>query len=331
MQTKRPTIMDVARQASVSRATASRVLNGGPGVAPDVRQRVQQVIDDLDYHPDPAAQALASGRSELVELVELIVVDENPSQFGRNVYYGRVVGGIVNEIATSRAQMRVHIVSHDEAPGLLAKVARAGSLGAILVNVPPAMAADFHTQCDRVVSLGRSAPGVPSVETDNAAGAYAAVHHLQLRGRRRIAGIHGPQTSNDAVARREGYLFAMRDAGLPAVSGAGTFCREAGYLRTRELLVTHTDLDAVFVACDLMATGTLQALAEAGRRVPDDVAVVGYDDSVIAACASPPMTSVHQPVEEMAAAATRALLDRRTAPFWRCELPSALVIRQSSG
>jgi DNA-binding LacI/PurR family transcriptional regulator len=328
MHTKRPTIMDVAREASVSRATASRVLNHGPGVSVEVRRRVQQVITDLGYRPDPAAQALASGRSDVIELV---VVDDCQSTFGSNPYYGRVVTGIVTEIATTHAQMRIHLVDRAHAPQLLGPIAQATSLGAVLVNVPAPLAEEFYLRCDRVVALGRSAPRVPSVETDNEAGAYAAVSHLHQRGRRHIAAIHGPRTNSCAAARREGYLVAMRDAGLPVVSSGGEFCREVGYTHTRRLLADHADLDALFVACDLMATGTLQALAESGRRVPDDVAVVGFDDSLIAACASPPMTSVHQPVEEMAAAATRALLDRRIAPYWRCVLPTALVVRQSSG
>jgi DNA-binding LacI/PurR family transcriptional regulator len=172
-----------------------------------------------------------------------------------------------------------------------------------------------------------SAPGVPYVDTRNAAGAYAAVTHLYSGGRRRIAAIHGPHTYSCAVQRRDGYLAATRDIGQPATGGGGAFRREVGYAETERLLASHPDLDGLFVACDLMAAGALQALAAAGRRVPDDVAVVGYDDSVIAASTNPPLTTVRQPVEEMATAATRALLGH---PLDTPVFPAELVVRAST-
>src|SRR3954463_15894942 len=186
MHTKRPTIMDVARQASVSRATASRVLNHGPGVSVEVRRRVQQVIEDLGYRPDPAAQALASGRSEVIELV---VLDNCGASFGSNPYYGRVVTGVVGELTSTHAQLRIHVVDRAHAQPLLGQIAQTASLGAVLVNVPAPLAEEFYLRCDRVVSIGRSAPGVPWVEPEKEAGASAAVTPRQRGGRRRIAAI----------------------------------------------------------------------------------------------------------------------------------------------
>jgi DNA-binding LacI/PurR family transcriptional regulator len=157
------------------------------------------------------------------------------------------------------------------------------------------------------------------------------VTHLVQRGRRRIAGLHGPRAHPCAVQRHDGYLDAIRSAGLTPLSGGGDFRREVGYAETQRLLALQPDLDAIFAACDLTAIGALQAVTEAGRRVPDDVALVGFDDSLIAACASPPMTTVRQPVEEMAAAATWAMLERRVRPGWQELLPTELVVRASSG
>jgi DNA-binding LacI/PurR family transcriptional regulator len=329
MQHKRPTLDDVAQVAGFSRATVSRVINGNARVAEEVRDQVQRAVEQLGYRPDPVARALARGHGDVVEL---IVVDDQPTSFGTNPYYGRVVAGIVEGLRHSEAQMRVHVVGLADAPRLLDRVAHSASVGAILVNVPPALAADFHAVCPRVVSMGRTTEPVPSIVPDNVTGAYEAVQLLHRNGRKRIAAVPGPAHVSDAVDRRAGYLAAVRDAGLDPITGeGGQFTRETGAATTRQLLEAHPDLDALFVACDLMASGALQALAAAGRRVPEDVAVIAFDDSLIAACTTPPLTSVRQPVEEMAAAATRALLAGEVGSGWRGTFPTSLTVRRSSG
>jgi DNA-binding LacI/PurR family transcriptional regulator len=326
MPHKRPTLADVAAAAGVSKAAVSRVINDAPGASAHTRERVQEVIARLGFRPDSVARALASGHGDLVELIIL----DDPSMFASSPYYGRVTGGILQELAGSNAQLRVHVVEEPEAPALLAKVAETASIGVLLSNVPPALVSEFYARCDRVVTLGPSAPAVPHVDVENAAGAYAAVKHLHEIGRRRIAALHGQDANPDAVARREGYQRAVLELGLPDLSAAGKFQLESGHELTLRLLAEAPELDALFVACDLMAAGSLQALAGAGRRVPEDVAVVGFDDSLIATCTTPPMSSVRQPVEEMAAAATRALVNRQIAPHWRCVFPADLRVRQSS-
>ena len=326
MSQKRPTLADVAAAAHVSTAAVSRVINDLPGVSPQTREHVRQVIAQLGYRPDPAARALASGHGSVVELV---VIDD-AATFGNSPYYGRVTAGILQELAGSDAQMRVHVVEKPGAAALLARIADTVSVGVVLINVVPPIAAAFYERCDRVVSMGPSAPGVPFVDMENAEGAYAAVDHLHRTGRRRIAALHGQEGNPCADARREGYRRAVRDLGLADISAIGKLRREAGYELTRRLLAEEPGVDALFVACDLMATGAMQALADTGRRVPRDVAVVGFDDSVIAVCTTPPLSSVHQPVEAMAAAATRALLNRQVVPHWRQTFPATLQVRQSS-
>ncbi|WP_327010215.1 LacI family transcriptional regulator [Dactylosporangium sp. NBC_01737] len=329
MQHKRPTLDDVAQVAGFSRATVSRVINGNARVAAEVRDQVQRAVEQLGYRPDPVARALARGHGDVVEL---IVVDGRPTSFGTNPYYGRVVAGVVDGLRHSEAQMRVHVVGLPDAPRLLDRVAHSVSVGAILVNVPPPLAAAFHAICPRVVSMGRTAAPVPSIVPDNTTGAYEAVRLLHRNGRKRIAAVTGPAHISDAVDRRAGYLAAVRDAGLDPITGdGGEFTRETGATSTRRLLDEHPDLDALFVACDLMASGALQTLAAAGRRVPQDVAVIAFDDSLIAACTTPPLTSVRQPVEEMAAAATRALLAGEVGSGWHATFPTTLTVRDSSG
>ncbi len=329
MQHKRPTLDDVALAAGVSRATVSRVVNGNARVAEAVREQVTRAVEQLGYRPDPTARALARGHGEVVEL---IVVDGQPTSFGTNPYYGRVVAGVVAGLRHTDAQMRVHVVGLGDAPRLLDRVAHTVSAGALLVNVPAGLAAQFHAVCPQVVSMGRTAAPVPSVVPDNTRGAVEAVHLLHRNGRKRIAAVPGPAHISDAIDRRAGYLAAVRDLGLDPITGEdGEFTRHSGAETTRRLLQEHPDLDALFVACDLMASGALQALAAAGRRVPRDVAVVAFDDSLIAACTTPPLTSVRQPVEEMAAAATRALVAGEVGPGWHSTFPTTLTVRDSSG
>jgi len=327
MERRKPTLDDVARVAGVSRSTVSRVVNREPGVAVRARQRVDHAIAELDYRPNAAARALASGRSDIIDLV---VIDDHPTQFGANPYYPRVLTGILNVLAGTDVQMRVSVVSERDAPTRLPEIADAAGLGTILVNVTPPLAERTVRNRNRVVSLGRSAPRIPSIDPDNAAGAQAAIRHLYAVGRRRVAAIHGPLSVSCAVGRRDGYLTAIAEAGLAPISADGGFCREDGVRATRQLLAAHPDLDAIFASCDLTATGVLQALAEAGRRVPDDVAVVGFDDSALAVCTTPPLTSVCQPVERIAELATRALLDRQVNARWQHTLPVNLTVRQST-
>jgi DNA-binding LacI/PurR family transcriptional regulator len=327
MAARQLTLEDVARAAGVSRSTVSRVVNSQVEVAPGVRRRVQRTIEELGYQPHPAARALASGRADVVDLV---VVDDCAASFGANPYYTRVVVGVLGALAGTYVQLRLHVVTEEEAAATLDRVAADAALGALLVNVPATLAERFHRQCDRVVSLSRSAPGVPSIAAENAVGAAGAIHHLYGAGRRRIAAIHGPHTNPCATGRRRGYLDAMSDSGLPPIWLDGDFRREVGLGAARRLLATWPDVDAIFAGCDLMATGVLQALAESGRSVPDDVAVVGFDDCILAACATPPLTSVRQPVEEIAGIATETLLTHQATPRWQRTVPTSLMVRQSS-
>ena len=317
---------DVAAAAHVSTAAVSRVINDASGVSPQTREHVRRVIAHLGYRPDPVARALAFGHGSVVELV---VVDD-AATFGNSPYYGRVTAGILQELAGGDAQLRVHVVEKPGTAALLAKIANTVSLGVVLVNVAPALAAAFYARCDRVVSMGPSAPAVPFVDMENANGAYAAIMHLHETGRRRIAALHGQKGNPCADARRDGFRRAIRDLGLADISAVGKLRREAGYELTVRLLAEEPGVDAFFVGCDPMAAGAMQALADTGRRVPQDVAVVGFDDSVIAVCTTPPLSSVHQPVEAMAAAATRALVNRQFAPHWRRVFPAVLQVRQSS-
>jgi DNA-binding LacI/PurR family transcriptional regulator len=181
------------------------------------------------------------------------------------------------------------------------------------------------------VSLVATAPSVPAIEADNGGGAYAAVRYLHQLGRRRIAAIHGPADGSCGISRRDGYLRAVAEFGLHDLSAGGEFRREVGFDAARELLDRHPDIDAMFVACDLMAAGAVQAITATGRRIPQDVSIVGFDDSIAAVCANPPLSTMRMPVEDMAAAAARLLLDGSVPAGYRQRFPVELILRESTG
>jgi DNA-binding LacI/PurR family transcriptional regulator len=324
-------LVDVATAAGVSRSTASRAINDHPRVAPEVRQRVRKVVEELGYRPDPTARALATGApGRRTDTLELIVVEDCTAAFGANPFYGRVLEGVLDALRDSDARMRVHVLPGTDAPRALAELSRTTGLGALLVNVDAPLAKRFHQRCPRVVSLGRSAPFVPFTEPENLRGGRMAVRHLIQSGRRRIVAIDGKMHLPCAADRHTGYVHQMREAGLRPLWAVGDYSREGGAAATQRLLAEEPDLDAIFAACDLSAVGALQALTEAGRRVPDDVAVVGFDGSLLAACTNPPLTSVWQPVEKMTATAVRQLLADRVQDRWYQSFPVTLSVRQST-
>jgi DNA-binding LacI/PurR family transcriptional regulator len=164
------------------------------------------------------------------------------------------------------------------------------------------------------------------MQADNVGGAYAAVGELRRLGRRRIAAIYGPASDPCAIDRRIGYQRAVHDLGLPQASADG-FHRDGGQHAAQHPLRQDPDIDAMFIACDLMAAGAVQAITATGRRVPDDVSVIGFDDSIAAVCTNPPLTTMRLPVVEMAAAITRLL---GPAAGHRQQFPVELVTRDST-
>ena len=325
----RPTINDVARAAGVSRATVSRVINDVAGASPSIRTRVRSVAAELGYQPSAAARALATGRTRTIEV---IATSFGPfgGWLGAHPYYSRVLAGAMSALEGTDTQLRVHAISADRALEAVDALAEDVTAGALLANVTPELSMRFYQRCRRVISLVPTASAVPTLEVDNIAGALMAVTHLHRLGRRRIAAIHGPENNTCAVQRRDGYRSAIEGFGLPELSADGGFIREGGHDAARELLDRHPEIDALFVACDLMAAGAVQAITASGRRVPEDVAVIGFDDSIAASCANPPLSTIRLPVEEMAAEATRMLLNGGPAFGYRKRYPVELILREST-
>jgi DNA-binding LacI/PurR family transcriptional regulator len=325
----RPTIEDVARLAGVSRATASRVINDVPGASGTVRARVHAAISELGYRPNETARALASGRQRAVDVVA-VSYGAGVGWLGAHPYFSRVLAGMMPVLEEADAQLRLHAVGPQEAVRAIDEITSNTTLGAVLADVTPELAARFYRRCRRTVSLVPTAASVPALEADNVGGAANAVRHLGELGCRRIAAIHGPALNPCAIDRRTGYSRAVESLGLTEVSGYGDFDCEGGYRAAQELLEQDPAIDAMFVACDLMAAGAVQAITASGRRVPDDVSIVGFDDSIAAVCTNPPLTTMRLPVEEMAAAAARLLLQGNPPVGYRQRFPVDLVVRAST-
>ena len=320
-----PTITGVAAHAGVSIATVSRVVSGRGRVREATRRRVEQAIAATGWAVNPAARQLAGG---MADEVVLAVAVADSSEFASDPYYARVIAGAHEETARHGLSLSVHVARLRSLAGLAPFGGSPRHLGAILVNASADEAALLGGLPRPVVSMGAVGPVVPSVDPENEAGVSAAVGHLLAQGRRRIAMIAGPQRNPCSRERLAGYRSCLRAAGLSEIRLSADFTRPGAARAACSLAETTPDVDAIFVASDLMATAVLQVLTTGGRRVPDDVAVVGFDDSPPARMTTPALSTVHQPVEKLAALAVRTLTDR-TAPLDQ-RLPTRLVVRASS-
>ncbi|MER7723232.1 LacI family DNA-binding transcriptional regulator [Streptomyces sp. NPDC096323] len=333
----RPTLEEVAARAGVGRGTASRVINGSPRVSAHTREAVEAAVAELGYVPNRAARALAGNRTEAIALV----VPESETRFFAEPYFSGIVRGVGAALADTEMQLLLTLVGSDRERRRLAQYLTAHRVdGVLLVSVhADDPLPDLLEQLGMpAVMNGRRSVSepLPSVDSDNFEGARGAVEHLVSRGRRSIATITGRLDVYAAQRRLDGYRRALADAGHEPderLIAPADFSEEAGVRAMRELLARRPDVDAVFAASDLMAAGARQVLREAGRRIPDDVALIGFDDSAVARHMDPALTSVRQPIEEMGRTMTRVLLDQiagENTDRPQIVLPTELVVRDSS-
>ncbi|MFJ1699971.1 LacI family DNA-binding transcriptional regulator [Streptomyces sp. NPDC088252] len=326
----RPTLEAVAALAGVSRATASRVVNGGAGVRQPLVEQVRRAIEELGYVPNHAARTLVTRRNGAVA----VIIDEPEFRIFSDPFFSQQIRGISRELNAYDSQLVLLLV---EGSGDFDRVARYLAGG----HVDGALAFSLHTDDElpaiirrfQVPTVYGGRPGrpgaaselaVPYVDCDNRGGAAEAVRHLVSLGRRRIAHIAGPRDQTSALDRVDGYRDVLPGSD-PALLVEGDFTVEGGARAMARLLERRPDLDAVFAANDLMASGALRVLHEHGRRVPQEVALVGFDDMVsIAESTEPPLTTIRQDVEGMGRLMVRMLM-RQLNGEGRDDEPESLI------
>ncbi|POX45771.1 LacI family transcriptional regulator [Streptomyces sp. Ru71] len=310
----RPTLEAVAARAGVSRATVSRVVNGGDGVRPHLVERVRRAVDELGYVPNQAARSLVTRRHDAVA----VVIAEPETRVFTDPFFALQLRGISRELTAHDNQLVLLLTEGRDDHARVARYLAGGHVDGALVfslHLDDPLPGLIHDAGVPTVFGGR--PGWRDgdrsacyVDSDNRGGAREAVRHLIALGRDRIAHITGPLDQTSAADRLEGYRDALAEPD-PRLVAEGDFTAAGGERAMRTLLRRCPDVDAVFAGNDLTAAGALRVLREHGRRVPDDVAVIGFDDMVtVAEQTDPPLTTVRQDIEEMGRLMARLLLRR---------------------
>jgi DNA-binding LacI/PurR family transcriptional regulator len=326
------TVRDIARRASVSIATVSRVLNNNPGVNEATRYAVLKAVQELNY-------PIENVRTKAQVTQSVIVLTREDAQIDMREFERRVWGGAhsvleTHEIATRLQQSR--FLPEDVLP-LADDISVSGVLllGGVI----------NHTFVDGLVrrevpfvSVGShlNFPNINAVVAEVAQGIRAGVEHLIAAGRTRIALVNGPLTTVTSTEKLDGYRLALAVNNIPFVSDMvanSDFSAQDGYAQTLALLAQQPDIDAIIFADDTIAVGGLRALREQGRRVPHDVAVIGFGDYEIGQYTDPPLTSIHFDMRQMGITAARRLMMLLSEPEqdgWLIRIPCSLVVRQSA-
>ncbi|HUN08432.1 MAG TPA: LacI family DNA-binding transcriptional regulator [Aggregatilineales bacterium] len=329
---------DIAKKAKVSRSTASRVINNDRYVSADARQRVLKVIEQEQFEPNPAARTLVTRRSNIIG----VAIPQTANVFfGDNSYYPMLLQGIAEAVNKSDHAMLLWLAESHEVRDVFAKrvVRHRQPDGLILTSV-----VDRDPLFEYMVKHNRSfvmvetppayADRVSYVTIDNVGAAAEATRHLIQIGRKRIAHITGQLTIQDGIDRLKGFRQTVAEAGLlyEELIKPGMFAAEFGYRLMQELIPLRPD--AVFCGGDTAAIGAIRAIHEAGLRVPDDIAVVGFDDLDVATKITPALTTIRHRVMDIGSTAARLLidlLDGRLEHPHHFVMPTELVIRGSTG
>ncbi|GEL97858.1 LacI family DNA-binding transcriptional regulator [Cellulomonas terrae] len=330
---RQPTLDEVAKLAGVSRSAASRAINNAAHVSAANRLAVERAVRELGYVPNVTAQALARQK---VGAVVLAVSDHNKELFG-DPFFGQIIAGVTAALEDTDLDLKLLLCHPERGHDRVRRMLRPPRADGIMV-----MALRGDDPLQRMVEKsglptvygGLPLHGQPEwfVDVDNRGGARVAAEHLVSLGRRRIASIAGPADTHVAVARLDGFADALSVAQLDhTLVEHADFTREGGAAAMERLLEREPGLDAVSVASDNMAAGALQTLLQHGRRVPEDVAVVGFDDLPIGHLTQPSLTTIQQPIRSLGYEMARLLLavvdGEKPSPLL---LPTRLVVRESA-
>lgn len=328
------TLEDIARLSGVSRSTVSRVLNQDPNVKEQTRERVQAVIQSINFQPNQAARGLAAGHTRVIGLV----IPTGVSALFSDPYFPLVIQGVASATNALGYSVMLWLAEPEYERKTIQQVLYNGLIDGVIVS---SMLVD-DPLIDRLldgkqpfITIGRHPNNqtINYVDVDNHSGAYQAVMYLLLTGHRRVATITGPFNAVSGWDRYQGYLDALHDRGIllnTDLVAEGQFSDASGYLAMKRLL-SHRP-DAVFVASDAMAFAAMRAIQEAGLSIPADIAVVGFDDIPSASTSNPPLTTVRQPIARTGSLTAELLIDMIEHPETKTRhvvLSTELVIRSS--
>jgi DNA-binding LacI/PurR family transcriptional regulator len=339
MGRKRVTSSEVAREAGVSRTTVSFVLNNAPntGIPEETRRKVLAAAARLKYHPNVTGRRLASGRTETIGFV----MHQSPDRAAADLFLPQVLLGLVNITRENAYHILLHPVDPDNPADDYSDLIYEGHVDGIILSGPQQHepeAVALHEQGYPIVVTGRLREGIACVDADNYQGAQLATNHLLALGHRRIGLItNAPRIYLSSKERYQGYCDALLAAGITpeeTIVHEGFFTSSSGFQAMSALLDGPERPTAVFVASDVVAFGAVQAAKIRGLAIPQDLAVVGFDDISITHYVEPPLTSVCLPAYHLGWHAGQMLLQliskEPPASLLRL-LPSELVVRQSCG
>jgi LacI family transcriptional regulator len=328
------TLEDIARISGVSRSTVSRVINADPNVKERTRDKVQEVIQNLNFQPNMAARGLAAGSTKVIGLVIPVGI----SFIFSDPYFPLVIQGISSACNQLGYSIMLWLAEAKYERKTISQILYNGLIDGVIVSsmILDDPLIDRLSESNRpFITIGRHPTNekINYVDVDNRAGAYQGVSYAVRSGHHRVALIGGPHTTISGQDRYQGYLDALQEHGLPLIPDLvteGEFTDPSGYQAMKRLL--QQSPDAVFVASDAMAFAAMRAIQEANLRIPDDIAVIGFDDIPSAATSKPPLTTVRQPISRTGQIAAEMLIDMIEHPSpqpRRVVLPTELVIRSS--
>lgn len=323
-------IFDVAKKAGLSVVTVSRVLNNATTVREKNRLKVLQAMKDLDYRPNAAARSLAKGKTGVIGLIITTLQDS---------FLDSIVQHASRQLKEHGYYLALSVANYPLEEGYGLELIQEDRVDGVLIL--SAVYEDMYVMELKkrkipfvLIDSQSMHPPATSVQVDNYKGGYEATQHLITMGHSRVAHMRGPNFFLSAAERERGYRDAMHEAGLETmVIGTGEFSIPTGYTLMKEWLSEHEIPEALFAADDFMAIGAINALQEAGYRVPEDVSIVGYDDQVLATQLRPYLTTVKQPSERIACGAVDMLIKQINGAYKRqpaLKVEPELVVRATS-
>jgi len=329
------TLEDVARLSNVSRSTVSRVINGDEKVSAETRLHVLDIIQKNNFHPNQAARRLAAGRTNILGLVI-------PTRVGTTFsdpYFSQLIQGVSSACNTLDYSLMLWLAEPEHERRMIRQIVSNGTVDGVVVSSTltddPIIGSLQNSRMPFILIGHHPTLEVNSIDIDNLQAAQQVTLHLINSGNNRLATISGPQNQVAGRDRLNGFRLALQQKGLvfdPALAVDGDFTEAGGYAAMQKLLPAHPE--AVFAANDMMAAGAFRAIDEAGLKIPEDLAIVGFDDFPIASQLNPQLTTIRQPIQRMGSLAVETLIEILHQPEKQPRqiiLQPELIIRASCG